>query len=121
MRIIDSLEPLSVLWCEAERIGKTGKGMGPSDIIQLVQRAVMLVGNANFLYNTDRRKTVLAKTMLESVDVFSDKKYKKSLTKCKDDLFVRRFLKQLAKYYKDNRELKHLLANNNEKKMWFTK
>jgi hypothetical protein len=116
MRIIDSLGPLSVLWSEAERIEKTGKGMNPSDVIQLVQRAVMLVGNAHFLYNTDRRKAVLAKTMPESVDVLSDKKYKKSLGKCKGDLFGRRFLKQLARDNKDNRELKHLLTSSHEKK-----
>jgi hypothetical protein len=30
-------------------IEKTGKGMNPSDVIQLIQRVVMLVGNAHFL------------------------------------------------------------------------
>jgi hypothetical protein len=30
--------------------------------------SVILVGNAHFLYNTDRHKTVLAKTMPESVE-----------------------------------------------------
>lgn len=118
MRILDALGPLSVLWSEAERISKTGKGMDPSDVIQLVQRAIMFVGNAHCLYNTDRRKAVLAKTMPETVDILSDKKYKKSLGKCKSDLFGKRFLKQLAKDNKDNRELKQLLTNGNEKKTW---
>lgn len=118
MRILDALGPLSVLWSEAERISKTGKGMDPSDVIQFVQRAIMFVGNAHFLFNTDRRKAVLAKTMPETVDILSDKKYKKSLGKCKSDLFGKRFLKQLAKDNKDNRELKQLLTNGNEKKSW---
>uniref|UniRef100_A0A8W8IHW6 PiggyBac transposable element-derived protein domain-containing protein n=1 Tax=Magallana gigas TaxID=29159 RepID=A0A8W8IHW6_MAGGI len=33
MRILDALGPLSVLWSEAERISKTGKGMDSSDVI----------------------------------------------------------------------------------------
>lgn len=94
MRILDALGPLSVLWGEAERISKTGKGMDPSDVIQFVHRAIMFVGNAHFLYNRDRRKAVLAKTMPESVDVLSKKRYKKSLGKCKSNLFGKHFLKQ---------------------------
>lgn len=118
MRILDALGPLSVLWGKAERISKTGKGMDPSDVIQFVQRAIMFVGNAHFLYNTDRCKAVLAKTMPESVDVLSEKRYKKSLGKCKSDLFGKHFLKQLAKDNKDNRELKQLLSNGSDKKVW---
>lgn len=109
MRILDALGPLSVLWGEAEQISKTGKGMDPSDVIQFVQRAIMFVGNAHFLYNTD---------MPESVDVLSEKRYKKSLGKCKSDLFGKHFLKQLAKDNKDNRELKQLLSNGSDKKVW---
>lgn len=81
MRILDALGPLSVLWSEAERISKTGKGMDPSDVIQFVQRAIMFVGNAHFLFNTDRRKAVLAKTMPESVDVLSEKKVQEIIGK----------------------------------------
>ena len=52
--------------------------MGASDVIQFVQRAIMFEGNAHFLYNTNRRRAVLAKTMPETVYVLSDNRYKES-------------------------------------------
>ena len=110
MRILDALGPLSVLWSEAERIKKSGKGMEPADVIQLVQCAIVLLGNAHFIYNSERRKSVLAKTMPETIDLLSNRKFTKSLSKSNNDLFGHRFLKQMAKENKDNRELRDLLT-----------
>jgi hypothetical protein len=54
---------LSLLWTEADRIKKEGQGMDPADVIQLAQRAIVLTGNAHYIFNYDRHKAVLAKTM----------------------------------------------------------
>lgn len=53
----------------------------------------MFVGNVYFFFNIDRCKVVLVKIMLEFVDVFFEKRYKKLLGKCKSDLFGKYFLK----------------------------
>ena len=73
LRILDALGPLSVLWTEAERIKKCNKGMDPSDVISLVQCAIVLLGNAHFVYNIERRKSVLVKALPEAVDLLSNK------------------------------------------------
>ena len=116
LRILDSLGPLAVLWAEANRIKKLGEGMDPSDVIQLVQRAVVLTGNAHFIFNSERRKSIMAKTMPDNTDLLSDKKGKKALAKSKRDLFGRKFLKFLAKESKDNRLLKDLLIPSSNRK-----
>lgn len=118
MRILDPLGPLSILWAEAERIKKLGKGMNPSDVIELVRRAIVLVGNAHFLYNNDRRKAILASSMPEAIDLLSNRKIIKALSKSHGNLFGQRFLKQVAKDNKNNKELRELLSfdNNNSRK-----
>ena len=57
LRILDVMGPLSVLWSEASRIKEEGQGMDPGDVIQLTQRAIVLAGNAHYVYNSDRRKS----------------------------------------------------------------
>ena len=111
LRILDPLGPLAVLWAEAEKISKKGQGMDPSDVIQLVQRAIVLIGNAHFVFNTERRKAIMAKCMPENLDMLTDKDGARALNKCKGDLFGKPFLKLLAKESKDNKELKDLLSS----------
>ena len=110
LRILDPLGPLAVLWAEAERIKKIGDGMDPSDVIQFVQRAIVLTGNAHFVFNSERRRAIMGKTMPDNVDLLSEKKGKKALAKTKGDLFGRKFLKYLAKESKDDKQLRELLV-----------
>ncbi|VDI83354.1 Hypothetical predicted protein, partial [Mytilus galloprovincialis] len=88
LRILDVMGPLSRLWSEAHRIKKDNQGMDPSDVIQLTQRAIVLAGNAHYVYNTDRRKAMLVKTMPDSLDFLDEKKEKKALAKSKGQLFA---------------------------------
>ena len=71
--------------------------MDPSDVISLVQCAIVLLGNAHFVYNIERRKSVLAKALPEAVDLLSNKKCVRLLSKCKTESFGSRFLKHIAK------------------------
>ena len=116
LRILDVMGPLSRLWSEAHRIKKDNQGMDPSDVIQLTQRAIVLEGNAHYVYNTDRRKAMLVKTMPDSLDFLNEKKGKKALAKSKGQLFGNQFLKSLAKENKDNKELREMLLFSNKKK-----
>ena len=51
--------------------------MDPADVIQLTQRAIVLAGNAHYIFNYDRRKAVLAKTMPDNLDFLSEIKCQK--------------------------------------------
>lgn len=115
LRILDVMGPLSLLWSEADRIKKEKKGMDPADVIKLTQRAIVLAGNAHFLFNTERRKALLATTMPDSVDLLSDKKCLKALSKAKGEIFGKKFLKKLAEVNKDNKELRELLVSDRKK------
>ncbi|CAC5391272.1 unnamed protein product [Mytilus coruscus] len=53
--------------------------MDTADVIQLTQRAIVLAGNAHYVYNTDRRKAMLVKTMPDSLDCLTEKKGQKAL------------------------------------------
>lgn len=111
LRILDVMGPLSLLWTEAERLKKAKQGMDPSDIIQLTQRAIVLAGNAHYVFNTDRRKAVLSQTMPDNLDLLSEKKGQKALAKSKDQLFGKKFLRVMAKENKDNKDLKEMLSS----------
>jgi len=95
--------------------------MDPSDVINLVQRAIVLSGNAHFIFNTERRKAVIAKTMPDNMDLLSEKKAKRKLAKAKGVLFGRKFLKYLAKESKDDKHLRELLVPSFNKKNQFGK
>ena len=115
LRIPDVIGPLSLLWTEADRIKKEGQGMDPADVIQLAQRAIVLTGNAHYIFNYDRRKAVLAKTMSDNLDFLSEKKCQKALSKSNGQLFGKKFLKALAK---ENKELKEMLFSSINKKKY---
>lgn len=109
---------LSLLWTEADRIKKEGQGMDPADVIQLAQRAIVLTGNAHYIFNYDRHKAVLAKTMPDNLDFLSEKKCQKALSKSNGQLLGKNFLKVLAKENKDNKELKEILFSSIYKKKY---
>lgn len=111
-RILDATGPLAILWQEAEKVKKANKGIDPNDVIGIVQRALVLIGNAHYVYMTDRRKTLLSKLVPECVDLIEDSSGKRALKKSKDKLFGNKFRKLLAKDSKDNRELSDLLPSN---------
>jgi len=46
--------------------------LNPDNVINFVQRALVLVGNAHFVYMNDRRKTMLAKLLPECIDLIDD-------------------------------------------------
>lgn len=108
-RILDAVGPLSILWKEAERLEKKGKAMDPRDVIAVVQRCLVLVGNAHFVYMTDRRKSLLAKLLPDAMDLLEDSNGKKALRKAKENLFGRKFLQLLSVESKENRELYGLM------------
>ena len=87
LRILDPLCPLSVLWTEAENIRDNGQGMDPADVIQLVQRAIVLIGNAHFIFINERRKAIMAISMPENMDMLSEKEGLRALSESKRDLF----------------------------------
>ena len=107
--------PLSLLWTEADRIKKEGQDTDPADVIPLAQRAIVLTGNAHYIFNYDRRKAVLAKTMPDNLDFLSEKKCQKALSKSNGQLLGKKFLKVLAK---ENKELKEMLFSSINKKKY---
>ena len=60
---MDATGPLAILWNEAEKAKKRGKGLDPRDVIDIVERALVLIGNAHFVYMTDRRKAMLGRIL----------------------------------------------------------
>ena len=108
-RILDATGPLAILWNEAEKLKKKRRGVDPRDVIDIVQRSLVLIGNAHYVYLTDRRRSILGKILPDCLDLLSDSRGKKALLKSKSDLFGNRFRKLLTEESKDNRELNQLL------------
>ena len=82
-RILDATGPLAILWQEAEKVKIANKGIDLNDVIDIVQRALVLIGNAHYVYMTDRRKTLLSKLVSECVDLIEDSFGKRALRKQK--------------------------------------
>ena len=55
-RILDPLRTLAQLWQNALTVSKEKSGLDPAKVIELVQRAIALTGNASFCALVDRRK-----------------------------------------------------------------
>ncbi|VDI51548.1 Hypothetical predicted protein [Mytilus galloprovincialis] len=108
-RILDATGPLAILWTEAEKAKKRDRGLNPVDVIDIVQRALVLIGNAHYVYLTDRRRSMLGRVLPECLDLLTDKDGKKALLKSSNELFGRKFRKLLTEESKDNRELFSLL------------
>ena len=71
-RILDPLGPLALLWQNALTASKEKSGLDPAEVIELVQRAIALTGNASFCALVDRRKGLLAKVSSDSLDLIED-------------------------------------------------
>ena len=54
--------------------------------------------------------------MPDNLDLLSEKKCKKALSKSKGELFGKKFLKEIAKENKDNKELREMLLPTDKKK-----
>ena len=80
-RIFDATGPLAIFWQKAEKVKKANKGIDPNDFIGKVQRDLVLVGNAYYVYMTDRRKTLLSKLVPEYADLIEDSSGKRALRK----------------------------------------
>lgn len=86
-RILDATCPLAILWNEAEKLKKRDKGVDPVDVINIVQCALVLIGNAHFVFMTDRRKGLLSRILpdcVQNVDLVDDSMAKKALLKSKN-------------------------------------
>lgn len=71
-RILDATGPLAILWQTTEKLKSANEGIDPNDVINIVQRALVLMGNAHYIYMSDRRKTLLSRLFPESVDLIDD-------------------------------------------------
>jgi hypothetical protein len=100
-RILDATGPLAILWNEAEKLKKRDKGVDPVDVINIVQRALVLIGNAHFVYMSDRRKGLLSRILPDCVDLVDDTIGKKALLKSRGYLFGKKFRKILTNDGKD--------------------
>ena len=52
-RIMDATCPLAMPWNEAEKLKKKQRGIDPRDAIDIVQRSLVLIGNAHYVCLTD--------------------------------------------------------------------
>jgi hypothetical protein len=78
-------------------------GIDPNDVINIVQRALALKGNAH-ISMAGRSKTLLSKLLLGSVDLIDYSSGKKALLGSNDKLIRIKFRKLLAKDSKDHGE-----------------
>lgn len=109
-------------WNEAENFKKRDRGVDPVDAINIVQRALVLIGNAHFVFMTDRRKGLLIRILPECVDLVDDSMAKKALLKSKNYLYGKKFRKILTNDGKDYKELYEMFPQRNrvpEKNVYF--
>ena len=52
---MDATCPLAMPWNEAEKLKKKQRGIDPRDVIDIVQRSLVLIGNAHYVCLTDTR------------------------------------------------------------------
>ena len=106
-RILDPLDPLAQLWQNALTASKGKSGLDPAEVIELVQRAIALTGNANFCALVDRRKGLLAKVSSDSLDLIEDQSL---FSPGSTDLFGKKFKKSFLKELKLSKELDSLVG-----------
>ena len=104
-RILDPLGPLAQNWQNALIASKEKSGVDPAEVIELVQRAIALTGNASFCALFDRRKGLLAKVLSDSLELIADPSlFCPGFT----DLFGKKFKKSFLKELKVSKELDSL-------------
>lgn len=108
-RILDASGPLSILWSEAEKMKQRGHGLNPDDVINIVQRALVLIGNAHYVYMSDRRRSMLSRILPDCIDLMDDTEGRKALLKANGELFGRKFKKMLTEESNDNKDLFNML------------
>ncbi|XP_028401014.1 uncharacterized protein LOC114524096 [Dendronephthya gigantea] len=106
-RILDPLGPLAQLWQKALLAEQSKTGLDPAEVVELVQRAVALTGNASFCALADRRKGLLAKISSDSLDLLEDQSL---FSQGSTDLFGKKFKKSFLKELKLSKELDSLVG-----------
>ena len=71
-RILDPIGPLSLLWQTALSAQSENTGIDPAVVVEAIQRAISLIGNASHCALVDRRKGLLAKVSPETLDLIDD-------------------------------------------------
>ena len=71
-RILDPIGPLSLLWQTALSAQSENTGIDPAVVVEAIQRAISLIGNASHRALVDRRKCLLAKVSPETLDLIDD-------------------------------------------------
>ena len=105
-RVLDPLGPLCHLWALAITADDEQCEIPPAVVIDMVKRAISLVGNASFCATSDRRKGLLAKLAPECLDLLDDKAL---FTRGHADLFRKKFKKNLLKDLKLSKEIDNLM------------
>ena len=105
-RVLDPLGPLCNLWALAITADDEQCEIPPAVVIDMVKRAISLVGNASFCATSDRRKGLLAKLTPECLDLLDDKAL---FTRGHADLFGKKFKKNLLKDLKLSKEIDNLM------------
>ena len=105
-RVLDPLGPLCNLWALAITADDEQCEIPPAVVIDMVKRAISLVGNASFCATSDRRKGLLAKLAPECLDLLDDKAL---FTRGHVDLFGKKFKKNLLKDLKLSKEINNLM------------
>ena len=82
-------------------------GLDPAEVIELVQRAIALTGNASFCALVDRRKGLLAKVSTDSLDLIEDPSL---FCPGSTDLFGKKFKKSFLKEIELSKELDSLVG-----------
>ena len=72
-RVLDHLGPFCNLWALAITADDKRCEIPLAVVIDMVKRAISLVGNASFCAFSDRRKGLLAKLVSECIDLLDDK------------------------------------------------
>ncbi|CAC5412928.1 C1QL [Mytilus coruscus] len=81
VEILDATSSLAILWTEAEKATRRYHGLNPADVIDIVQRALVLIGNAHYVYLSDDRRSMFDRVLPSCIDLLADKDGKKDLLK----------------------------------------
>ena len=106
-RILDPIGPLSLLWQTALSAQSENTGIVPAVVVEAIQRAISLIGNASHCALVDRRKGLLAKVFPETLDLIDDPALFVPGT---PDLFGKKFKKAVFKDLKLSKEIDSLIS-----------
>ena len=106
-RILDPIGPLSLLWQTALSAQSENTGIDPAVVVETIQRAISLNGNASHCALVDRRKGLLAKVSPETLDLIDDPALFVPGT---PDLFGKKFKKAAFKDLKLSIEMDSLIS-----------